>query len=211
LAAALVRLLRDHDHAQEPGHDVWDYAVPLRELRRLGLEDNDLRWLADMQYVRHAVETTRKGEARRRFGPVGQSLFSSKSACVLTESGADLARLVASLSGQPGLAAAVVPSYDVDRGILWVGSIEVLRLKQPAPLLRLILTTFQELNWSGRIDNPISPQPGKGYKANQNRLYQALHRLTTSQEPWLIHYFADGTGEGICWELRWPGAKGATR
>src|SRR5262245_34028539 len=80
---------------------------------------------------------------------------------------------------------------------LWVDSILLKLLDWPATNQISILTTFQEENWPKRIDDPLHPKAGSDTKA---RLRYAIHSLNGFQQPWLIRFFADGTGHGIRWE-----------
>jgi len=87
--------------------------------------------------------------------------------------------------------------FDRELFELWVNSILVKRLDCRATNQISILTTFQEENWPKRIDDPLHPKAGSDTKA---RLRYAIHSLNGSQQPWLIRFFADGTGHGIRWE-----------
>jgi hypothetical protein len=46
---------------------LWQNALPIQKLRELGLDDERLRLLMTEGYVEHGVETTRPGDAVRRF------------------------------------------------------------------------------------------------------------------------------------------------
>src|SRR5262245_53234119 len=93
MQAAFARLLQGFDLAQQVQRSVWELAVPIGELRVLGLTDDQLRWLLHQGYVEHAVETTQPGDPRT-FQFVGGTVFSERSCFVLTETGAAQARTV---------------------------------------------------------------------------------------------------------------------
>jgi len=88
--------------------------------------------------------------------------------------------------------------YDVELFELWVNGALVKRLDSRATNQILILSAFQELNWARRIDDPLVPANGADAKA---RLRSTIHCLNGCQHPPAIHFFADGTGHGIRWEL----------
>jgi hypothetical protein len=73
----------------------------------------------------------------------------------------------------------------------------VKRLDIRATAQSQILTAFQEEGWPCRIDDPLRPN-GSEAKA---RLRAIIHCLNGHQKPPRIHFFADGTGRGVRWEL----------
>ncbi len=93
-----------------------------------------------------------------------------------------------------------VPDWDADGRELRLGEVVVKRFRQPAELQELILTVFQEDNWTRRIDSPIH---GDSERQAQDRLRDAVKRLNRQQNP-LIRFRLDGRGQGVLWELRLP-------
>jgi hypothetical protein len=59
-----------------------------------------------------------------------------------------------------------------------------------------ILDAFQEDGWPKRIDDPL--QPSK----DQQRLHEAIKRLNDNLD--ILRFRADGTGQGILWEIIAP-------
>jgi len=92
----------------------------------------------------------------------------------------------------------VIPSWYKDRGELTFQSkiIKRIRSVSVAKNVVLILDAFQEENWPDRIDDPLSPSK------EQQRLHEAIKRLNNNLE--MIRFRADGTGQGILWELIAP-------
>jgi hypothetical protein len=88
--------------------------------------------------------------------------------------------------------------YDAELFELWVNGALVKRLDARATNQILILSAFQEMHWVRRIDDPLVPADGADGKA---RLRSTIHCLNGCQHPPAIHFFADGTGHGIRWEL----------
>ena len=105
LEAALEALLEAFDCAEDVGSEQWEFAVAIRDLRRLGLNDTDLRWLVRKQFVEHAREVTVHGINGREFRPTGDLTFSKRTCFVLTAAGVATARSLH--DGQPSSSAQV--------------------------------------------------------------------------------------------------------
>ncbi len=86
----LVQLAEAHDYARDVQADVWQYAVEIDSLRRLGLTPEDLRWLIDRGYVEHGCEITKAGDPARRFRRSRKSTFRQKTCFVVTAAGLSL-------------------------------------------------------------------------------------------------------------------------
>jgi hypothetical protein len=95
------------------------------------------------------------------------------------------------------------PHFNKELLELWVNDTPVKRLDIRATNQILILTAFEEENWPLHIDDPLHPNHGDG----KARLRSAIHCLNGHQAPPMIHFFADGTGHGIRWELIQPPTK----
>jgi hypothetical protein len=46
ITASLDLLLEAHEYARDVDRDVWDFAVEIKRLLKVGLSGSDLRWLA---------------------------------------------------------------------------------------------------------------------------------------------------------------------
>jgi hypothetical protein len=80
LKAALAQLLKALAYARDVGCDPWEFAVELDRLTDLGVTTTDLRWLVKKGYIEHACETTKPGDAQRRFEQ-RQNLAFTKTSC----------------------------------------------------------------------------------------------------------------------------------
>ncbi len=80
-----------------------------------------------------------------------------------------------------------------------MGDVALKRFRQPATNQEIVLSAFQDDGWPPRIDDPL---PGKAGQDSKGRLHDTIKRLNSAQHPWLIRYYGDGTGYGVCWELR---------
>jgi len=187
IAPALSLLLRAWERAKELRADPWQFAVEITELRTLGLTTPDLRWLRLSGYVAHRIEITRSTDKRRRFGQGGRLQFSQRSCIVLTAAGARYARKKR-----------VGPYYDREAREFWLGDVLIKRFRRPAPLQHLILSSFQELGWPRRIDDPLPKQIGLDRKL---RLRDTIKRLNSNQRNRLIRFRGGGRGLGITWEV----------
>lgn len=209
LRGPLTLLLRAHDYAAESGSDVWDFAVEIEGLSGVGLTATDLRWLLCKGYVAHATEVTKPPDPRRSFRLGGRSTFSDRTCVVLTPAGAALARgMVLGEAGPdrptnaptahaPAASRSGPPHYDARLRELRFGSYLVKQFRQPSPNQEIVLTAFQEEEWSSRIDDPTPPQP---QYCPQQRLLDTIKNLNRNQRNRLIRFEGDGTGRGIRWK-----------
>jgi hypothetical protein len=89
------------------------------------------------------------------------------------------------------------PHWDAQRRELRYRGLVVKRFHKPAPNQELILTSFQELGWPQRIDDPLPPQ---GEIVPSIRLHDTLGRLNRTLQKPLLHFGSDGTGQGVVWK-----------
>jgi len=90
-----------------------------------------------------------------------------------------------------------VPHWDRQARELRFRGKLVKRLDRPAFNQDLILTSFQELNWTRCIDDPLS---GDGKSNRKRRLRDTIAKLNRHQQHRLIRFYGNGTGKGVCWE-----------
>jgi hypothetical protein len=88
-----------------------------------------------------------------------------------------------------------LPDWDAQRRKLRFGRRLVKHFARPAKNQELILAAFGELGWPERIDNP----PGGSHKRAHEHLRDSIKRLNRGQN--ILCFHADGTGEGIRWEV----------
>lgn len=93
---------------------------------------------------------------------------------------------------------ATLPCWDKALGVLSVGGRPVKRFRVPAPNQAAVLSAFEEEGWPPRIDDPLPPEANVDPKY---RLRFTIGRLNHAQQSQGIHFFGDGTGEGVCWAL----------
>jgi hypothetical protein len=105
-------------------------------------------------------------------------------------------------NGQPSTPSPLPPDlkpvWDCERHELRYAGKLVKQFKWPAVNQETLLATFQEENWTGRIDDPLPPQPEQD---SRRRLHDTVKCLNKNQKFNLLHFRGDGTGEGVCWEL----------
>jgi hypothetical protein len=214
---ALRQLLDAHQFATELGRSVWDFAVEMNELRKLGLTSSDLRWLICRGFLAHGCEVTADGGQSRTVLPSESLTFSKRTCFVALESGIDFicavlrqspttaSRAPASLPTtqkerpRPSpLLESARPKWSRDRQELSVGGRVVKQFKVPAPNQELILSVFQEEGWPVRIDDPLPPHPEQDSK---RRLHDTINSLNRCQKVVLIRFSGDGKGTGVRWEL----------
>jgi hypothetical protein len=188
---------------------LWQFALVMHDMKATGVRDSDLRRLITRGVLAHAVEQGSLRNGLRRFRTVKGLSFTSDSCFVLTVEGEQQARrqsnastrhVESSGSNVRGPLQAASPSWNIDRRLLLLGDLVVKEFRRPAPHQELVLASFEELHWNPRIDDPIPPERGMNAK---ERLHDAIKKLNQSQLNPLIRFHGDGTGRGVCWELRW--------
>ena len=216
----LLLLLESSAYARMLDEDPWEFSVEWPELRRLGLNCNEGRWLIHQGLVGHAREVTTLEDSRRRFVASTNLSLSERTCLILTEEGHALARRIAessdaeidSVAGTPvavhlgrlgrrngdGAAALQLPTWDGERRQLRVGSRVVKEFKVPAMNQEIVLAVFEEEQWPPRIDDPL---PWKSDIDPQRRLHDTINSLNRRQRHRLVHFSADGLAQGIRWEL----------
>jgi hypothetical protein len=212
LKQALATLREAFDYAVDTDSSLWDFAVPIREFLRLGLNESDFRWLVRKGYVEHAREVTVPGDDGREFRPTGNLTFTRRTCFVATETGILMARVACETmattkipdesarawEGNGHCAHRVAVHWDSEARALHVNGEMVKRFKWQAANQETVLNAFQEEGWPDRIDDPLPPQPEQDPK---RRLSDTIKCLNRKQTKHLIHFRGDGTGEGVFWEL----------
>src|SRR5690606_33281778 len=175
-AAALIVLLEAAEYASDTKSDRWDFAVAIWDLRELGLNDNDFRFLVKKQWVEHAREVTVQGTNGREFRPAGDLTFNRRTCFILTDTGIaqaqdladDCPQAVAPLlipdSANSFLLRHEMPCWHAETRELWIGDKLAKRFKRHAENQEIILNAFQEEGWPARIDDPLPPQPEQDSK-----------------------------------------------
>jgi hypothetical protein len=216
---ALATLLEAYEYAREVDRCDWDFAVRIDVLHRMGLTDNDLRWLVCKGLLASAREVFPAGD-ERSFRHRGPLTFSRRTCFILTESGADAARelteragvvihpaAIAGVVAGPGVSGngadtlslvALTPVWDRLRQELRLGRVVVKRFKLPAVNQETVLAAFEEDGWPVHIDDPLPPRPDLDPK---RRLHDTINSLNRNQKRPLIRFLGDGSGQGVRWEL----------
>jgi hypothetical protein len=225
---AIYRLRMARNYAEDTGHNAWEFAVTIAELRRDGLSENELRWLVCRGYVEHATEIIKTTGSQRSFDRQVNLRFCKETAFVLTSAGATFSEEflkgtvrpdgasgengeMKSFVGRSQSAASTMlenslptsngrslPKWDRDRRELRLGGQLVKVLKLPSPMQEAILMAFEEEHWPPRIDDPL---PGDPDLLPKRRLHDTIKSLNRNQKNYLIRFIGDGTGEGVRWEL----------
>lgn len=209
---ALASLVDASDYAAQTSGSPWEFAVEIHQLHRLGLSDNDLRFLVRLGFLDHACEVTTAANDGRQFLATGDLYFSKRSCFVLTSSGIAKARdsfdtLAESHLPSPAtfrisadsemIEVACVPTWNAQRRVLSFAGQLVKQFKRHAVNQELVLTVFQEEGWPTRILDPLPPLASEDIK---RRLSDTVKWLNRGQELKLVHFRGDGTGEGVTWE-----------
>jgi hypothetical protein len=208
LRSGLVVLLEAYDWAELAKADPWRLAVEVYRLREAGLSDTHLRWLMLGDLVEHALELTLPGDEQRTFRVLKTLNFRKRSCFILVPKGADFARPICAaeaiekstikLADTAAEGGPAIPRVRWDSQLrqLMVGDRLVKRFQRPAPVQEAILAAFEEEGWPPRIDDPLFRVVGRDPKRH---LRGAIESLNQNHHAPLIHFFGDGTGEGVCW------------
>jgi hypothetical protein len=209
---ALKLLSEAHEYACCVASDPWDFAVDIRQLRRLGLTENDLRFLVRLKVCEQALEITSPNDEGRLFQATGSLSFSDQTCFTLTNRGIAAAELAdASAAIRPTISPPRFdptftigltrqhPFWDSNgRTLIFAGRM-VKQFKLQAINQERVLSAFQEELWPKRILDPLCPHPNLDSK---RRLSDTIKCLNRRQENSLIRFRGDGTGEGVLWEAK---------
>ena len=217
--AAMLQLLQAYDYAEDLRKSVWDFAIELACLRQFGVTRNDCRWLVHKGYVERGQEIAIDVDGRRTFESITDSRINDEISFVLTHRGCEFAKrlqaegalLPASLTGMmpndsnmsqamsTSCLDSTKPVWDQQRQELRIGRVIIKQYKVPAANQEAILASFEEEDWPPRIDDPLIP---KGDQDPKRRLHDTINSLNRNQKRSILHFFGDGTGQGVRWEYR---------
>jgi len=225
LAVAVQMLWRARQYAQRAKCNPWQFALELDEFHRAGVCKSELRWLLMGGLVEHAQEVFDFAKPGRKFKKLPRHIVPANASFVLSDLG--LARLAQfsngcggaspGINGSPKLAEdhqqlpdrkasgeRLVPRWDQERRELRFNGTVVKQYFYASPNQEILLAAFQEEGWPRRIDDPLHPIAERD---SRERLRNAIKGLNRGQARPLILFSGDGTGCGVLWQLRSPGAK----
>ena len=93
---------------------------------------------------------------------------------------------------KPSVVEPIQPRWDADRRELWFGSHLCVRYKRLPLNQGLVLDSFQEMDWPGRIDDPLP----------RGILKDTLDNIRKAMNDSPIAFSGDGTAKGIIWRQR---------
>ena len=207
---ALALLLESAAYARQTNGDSWEFAVEISQLSRLGLCDNDLRFLVRMRFVDHASEVTNFGNCSRAFRPTGDLYFTDRTCFVLTSRGIAAATTIINCPTEAAVVRATgqassdsehisphSPRWDAARRLLIFDGRIIKQFKWQAANQETVLSVFQEEGWPGRIDDPLVPSPNLDVK---RRLSDTIKCLNRNRRDNTLQFHGDGTGQGVIWK-----------
>jgi hypothetical protein len=199
-------------YATRTSVDPWEFAVSIHELHRVGLSDNDVRFLLRLKYLSQGLDVSTSTSRTRELQFAEVQSFTKRTCFVLTEHGVDAgAKALGDLpvscpncrvrTSAPRFASAatdaLLPVWNAERRVLAIGGRIVKQFKRRAMNQELILASFQEEGWPNRILDPLSPHPAQDVK---RRLSDTIKHLNRRQQIRLIRFHGDGSGQGVVWE-----------
>ena len=96
-------------------------------------------------------------------------------------------------------ALALKPRWDFTLRELSLDGLVIKRFRVPAQNQEMILSAFEEDNWSECIDDPL---PVRGAIDPRARLHDAINRLNRCQTNPLLRFHGNGSGTGVLWKRR---------
>jgi hypothetical protein len=211
LQGPLAKLVEAYERARETRQPVWDFALSFAFLQQRGLTDESLRWLWRHGYADCVVTASRPRAAMRRNGALPLANGSKQPWVVLTTAGSWFFRIAEVASGRngdcvqavvapdgDGLLPPRLPRWDADWRQLRLGEHVVKWFRRPAENQEWILASFQELNWSRLILDPLKVAPEI---RSQDRLHFTIRNLNRAQKQPGVHFSASNNGRAISWQL----------
>lgn len=209
---ALRALKAAEDAARLGGQDVWQFAVEIGQLRRMGLNHTDLRLLLCWGYLAHARERTKLSAGRRTFQGLSNLTLPRRTCFVLTSKGLALAsehsaEMAPSASpAEEEQSEAVhplpqVPHWDSRSRRLWWRDCLIKQFRVPAINQEVVLAALEEEGWPSQIDDPLPQTRDIDPKV---RLHDTIKALNRHHQHQIIHFCGDGSGRAIRWAItRW--------
>ncbi|HEV3204960.1 MAG TPA: hypothetical protein VGY77_11280 [Gemmataceae bacterium] len=207
IQAVLLVLRQAWDFATERNLDTWVFAVPLHSFMSAGINETELRWLVDSDYIEHRLERTRSKDDDRVFQRARNLRFSKASCFVLTKKGRDvtlqnddsmnLRAKDANLSNyNRRIAKANRPFWDEkSHTLFWQGK-PLKHFKADAPYQEAVLRAFQAKHWQRYVAISL---PDDLKVNSKERLHNAIKRLNGTLRAYL-RFHQEGSGARVSWE-----------
>lgn len=203
--AGLGHLLQASKFAADVRKKRWGFPLDIHFLRRIGLSDDEIRWLVAMGYVEHRQEKTVPGSAQRVFQKARNLGLADNSWFVLTPKGVELALRYPESSGQPSQPrkesqrpgrSQSVPHWDGGNHTLYWRAKAVKHFREEAPFQEAVLLAFEKKRWAGHIE--VRKSPGLR-RVTKQQLHSAIQNLNHGLKPYL-RFRQEGNGARVCWE-----------
>ncbi len=191
-AQVLQALAKAQNAARSFGQPPQQFALQLEELLQLGADRTDLRWLLQSGLIAGLQEVTERTSPSRVFEPIRNFALPPEVRFVLGAGFTEdlLPWLTAILSPEP------LPNWNRSLRELRLGDVLVKVYRVLADCQAIVLDTFQEEEWTERIDDPLPGVHGLDAKARRREAVRGLNR---NQSNGLLRFHCDGQGTGIRW------------
>ena len=193
----LERTYAAWEFAKSCQQNLWDFAVEIRELNDLGIENHSIRWLICHRLIQHAIECSGPTDVKRKFACAQNLSIETRSCFTITTQGRNLISILKTLEGS-------MSDSDDNGSLFWDSGRRELKLngktirafKWPAKNQERILRVFQEEGWPDRIDDPLPPTE----VCPKKKLHDTIKCLNRGVKGKGIRFRGDGTGQGVIWE-----------
>ena len=201
----LVYLLLSAYERSRNRPDCWLYSLEMSLLLSLNVDVGVLRDWVLQGYLKAGRELTRDSDKNRTIVEVEHPSFCNKSCFQLTATGKQF--LAMKLKGDESTDAGsvlriaspeedLVPHYDIQRRKLYFGSLLVKNLSVRAANQHLFLKIFEQKDWPGRINNPLT---SSAETSAIRRLHNTIYTLNLRHTHRLLKFTSDGNGQGVIW------------
>lgn len=211
LVTALEEFSKAIDYADACGQPREEFAFNTVQLRQVGLNEHEVRFLFHLGLIEPVEEVETRG-LKRVFKAAGQ-LYGARVCYFLTDSGVQIANLIVNGTQQPKSESLPqqqaktdpvsftrepvgAPKWDVRSRTLSVANVVVKTFRFSAQNQVAILNAFEEENWSPTVYDPLTPSDGVEPK---RRLHDTIKCLNKRHVNKVIRFSGDGTGQGVCW------------
>lgn len=203
----ILDILNDaYQRCARNGIDIWQYAVEVDQVYRLGASVNQIREAVQLGFCSLRSETTDARYHQRTFRKVHSLLIPSNACLIITTKGREqLDRIRESgesidhISKSSMRPADFIPEWNSELRQLKLEGIIVKQFHRKARNQTIVLAVFQEDEWPRRISDPLPPN-GTDPKRRLNDTIRGLNTNHLTPKP-TIRFRGDGSGTGVIWEF----------
>jgi hypothetical protein len=206
---ALAILLKAQESASLLQVSLWEFAIGVTSLHRVGIDDTAIRLLIGLGLAECRIERIALRSRRRVLRPIRNLALPDTACLVVTKAGLAVGnqerhRFAQSRTPNGHVANQELggdslpqkPFWDKEGTLRWGGQV-VKHLRRHATCQRPILNGFEDAGWLRRIENPLPRIRGTNPK---EQLRQAIRHLNEHHESKVMCFWEDSACQGIRWK-----------